>query len=155
MSVATVETSRTLPYAPDDLCRLVGDVRAYPAFIPWLRSIRVTEERPYGSGWEGAAEAAVGWRGLSEKFATTVRCDPERGEVDVGLLRGPFKSLRNRWRFSPAPNGGAHVKFWIAYEFKNPVLQALAAANREHAAARILAAFEGEAKRRFGKRANS
>ncbi len=149
MALAVVETETRLPYQPADLCKLVGDVRAYPRFIPWLKSIRVVEEKRIGEGWEGLAEAEVGWRAIAETFATHVRCSPEEGAVEVKLARGPFRRLENRWRFEHAPQG-ARIKFWIAYEFKNPLLQALAAANRDHAARRILSAFEAEAHRRFG-----
>jgi coenzyme Q-binding protein COQ10 len=45
---------------------------------------------------------------------------------------------------------GARVRFWISYQFKNPLLQAAAAANRERLAARIMGAFEKEARRRLG-----
>lgn len=150
MAAVIIEKERRLPYAPADLCKLVGDVRAYPRFIPWLQHIDVLQETPRGEGWEGVAEARVGWKGFSERFATKVVCAPERGELDVTLVRGPFKSLINRWRFAPTPEGGALVRFWIAYEFKNPILQGLAAANRTHAAQRILHAFEREAHRRLG-----
>lgn len=148
MAATVVEAERRLPYPAKDLCVLVGDVRAYPSFIPWLKSLRVTQENRIGEGWRGVAEAIVGWRAITEKFATRVRCEPETGEVDVSLVRGPLKTLENRWRFVDAPDG-AHIRFSIAYEFKNPVLQKLVAANRETITNRILAAFEGEAHKRF------
>ncbi len=44
MSRTSLEAERILPYAPADLCRLVGDVRAYPEFIPWLQRLRVIKE---------------------------------------------------------------------------------------------------------------
>src|SRR5262245_42196146 len=128
MSAMIVETERRLPYDPEALCRLVGDVRAYPAFIPWLKHIRILQELRRGEGWEGVAEASVGWRGINERFATKVLCSPETGTVEVTLVRGPFKTLHNRWRFAKLEEGGALVRFWIAYEFKNPILQAIAAA---------------------------
>jgi len=48
---------------------------------------------------------------------------------------------------------GAIVRCRIVYEFKNPFLQALVAANRAIVAERIMKAFEDEARRRFGARA--
>lgn len=151
MALATIEAQRRFPYSPDDLCRLVGDVTSYPRFIPWVKTLSVESaaERP-GGGWEGLARAVVGWRSVTERFATYVRCAPERGEVEVRLAEGPFKSLENHWTFQPAPGGGSFVHFRIAYEFKNPILQALASVNRRIAADRIIAAFEAEAQRRFG-----
>jgi coenzyme Q-binding protein COQ10 len=150
MARANIHAERILPYRPADLCRLVGDVREYPKFIPWLKRLRVTKEEPRPEGgWEGVAEAVVGWKAITEHFATNVRCEPAKGEVDVSLVSGPFHALDNTWRFEPHENG-ARVRFWIAYHFKNPVLQALVAANRDKLAERIMGAFEREAQRRLG-----
>ena len=151
MSRTTIEARRTLPYACADLCRLVGDVRAYPEFIPFLTSLRVTEERPKPEGgWEGVAEAVVGWKAITERFATRVRCEPAKGEVDVALVKGPLHALENKWRFVANADGGADVRFWISYHFKNPLLQAAISANKDKLASRIMQGFEKEAKRRLG-----
>ena len=37
--------TRVLPYAPDQLFALVGDVEHYPAFVPWVTSMRVSNLR--------------------------------------------------------------------------------------------------------------
>jgi len=151
LSVTIIEAERVLPYAPADLCRMVGDVRSYPRFIPWLKSLHIHNETPLpDGGWTGVAEAAVGWKAFHVRFSTKVSCAPARGDVDVDLVRGPFKALENRWRFADDGQGGALVKFWIAYEFKLPILQAAASANRDLAAKKIMAAFEAEARRRLG-----
>lgn len=147
-----LSAERVLPYAPADLCRLVGDVRAYPHFIPWLMDLRVVKEEPRPEGgWEGVAEATVGWKAIRERFATSVRCEPAKGEVDVALVSGPFHALDNSWRFEPHENG-ARVRFSISYQFKNPVLQAIVAANKDRVAGRVMNAFEKEARRRLGRR---
>jgi coenzyme Q-binding protein COQ10 len=78
-----------------------------------------------------------------------VRCEPETGEVEVALVQGPLHSLQNKWWFRPHEKG-AHVRYWIAYEFKNALLQAAISANRDKLAGRIMAAFETEARRRLG-----
>lgn len=151
MSRTTIEAERILPYAPADLCRLVGDVRAYPEFIPWLQSLRVVKEEPRDEGgWEGVATAIVGWKAITERFSTTVRCEPAKGEVDVALVSGPFHALDNRWRFEPHEKG-AKVRFWISYQFKNPLLNAVVSANKDKVAARVMGAFEREAKKRLGR----
>ncbi len=150
MARTIIEAERVLPFAPADLCRLVGDVRVYPQFVPFLQRLRVTKEEPREEGgWEGVAEAEVGWQAIKVTFATSVRCEPAKGEVEVALVKGPLHSLNNRWWFRPHENG-AHVRYWIAYEFKNPVLQAAISVNKDKLASRIMEAFEREAKRRLG-----
>ncbi len=149
MARTIIEAERILPYDPGDLCRLVGDVRVYPEFVPFLKRMRVTKEEPReDGGWEGVAEAEVGWQAIKVMFSTSVRCEPAKGEVEVALVKGPLHSLANRWWFKPHETG-AHVRYWIAYEFKNPVLQAAISANRDKLASRIMSAFEREAKRRL------
>jgi coenzyme Q-binding protein COQ10 len=151
VSRTVIEAERILPYAPADLCRLVGDVRAYPEFIPWLQSLRVVKEEPRDEGgWEGVATAIVGWKAITERFSTSVRCEPAKGEVDVALVSGPFHALDNRWRFEPHEKG-AKVRFWISYQFKNPLLNAVVSANKDKVAARVMGAFEREAKKRLGR----
>lgn len=150
MARTVIEAERILPYAPDDLCRLVGDVRVYPEFVPFLQTMRIKSEEPLpNGGWKGVAEADVGWQAIKVTFATSVRCEPAKGEVEVGLVKGPLHSLANRWWFKPHEKG-THVRYWIAYEFKNPVLQAAISANKDKLASRIMMAFEREAKRRLG-----
>lgn len=152
MARTTIQAERILPYAPADLCRLVGDVREYPKFIPWLQSLSVVKEEPRpDGGWEGVATAVVGWKAITERFSTSVRCEPAKGEVDVALVSGPLHALDNTWRFEPHEKG-ARVRFWISYQFKNPLLQTVVASNRDRLAGRIMAAFEREAHRRLGGR---
>ena len=149
MPRTVIEAERVLPFAPEDLCRLVGDVRVYPEFVPFLKRMRVVKEEPRdGGGWEGVAEAEVGWQAIRVTFATSVRCEPAKGEVEVALVKGPLHSLSNRWWFKPHENG-AHVRYWIAYEFKNPVLQAAISVNKDKLTSKIMEAFEREAKRRL------
>ena len=149
MPRTVIEAERILPYAPADLCRLVGDVRVYPEFVPFLKSMRVTKEEPREEGgWAGIAEAEVGWQAIKVMFSTTVRCEPAKGEVEVGLVKGPLHSLANKWWFKPHEKG-AHVRYWIAYEFKNAILQAAISANKDKLAGRIMQAFEREARRRL------
>jgi coenzyme Q-binding protein COQ10 len=54
----------------------------------------------------------------------------------------------NRWRFAPNPSGTA-VEFFIDFEFRNFVLQALADANKGYAIRRLVDAFVAEAERRY------
>ena len=68
--------SRVLPYTPDQLFGLVGDVDRYPEFVPWITSMRTWNARTLGEGVESVdAEAGVGFSFLRERFATRVHRD--------------------------------------------------------------------------------
>jgi coenzyme Q-binding protein COQ10 len=144
-----IETERRLPYPPELLAELVGDVRRYPEFIPWIQHLTITDEADGETDWSAVAHVQVGWRNFTERFSTAVRMNKSAGEVDVSLVRGPLRSLENAWRFVSDGAGGSLVRFSIAYDFRNPILNAVLAANRERAISRIMSAFEAEAARRY------
>jgi coenzyme Q-binding protein COQ10 len=139
-----------LPYTPEQLFELVGDVAAYPDFVPWIEAMRVWNQREEEAGVTGLdAEARVRFAVLRERFSTHVRRDAGRREITVQLLQGPFRRLLNRWRF--APHGqGTEVQFEIDFEFKSRLLQTLLAANFSHAVSRLIDCFEARARALYG-----
>ncbi|MFC3070046.1 type II toxin-antitoxin system RatA family toxin [Phenylobacterium soli] len=140
-----------LPYTPDQLFRLVGDVAAYPEFVPWLTSMRTWNQRHLSEGVEAVdAEAGVGFAFLKERFATRVRRDAQNRQIDVSLLSGPFRKLENRWRFLDAGHGCTRVEFDIDFQFKSRLLEALLTANFSHAVDRLMSCFEDRAKSLYG-----
>lgn len=154
--------SRTLdlPYRPQDLFDLVSDVGRYPDFVKWLRRLVILSEQETDTEWRGRAEATVGFLNFTESFITDVVARrPSSGagsddvaspvwSIDVSLVRGPFRKLRNAWRFQPSSTG-ARVDFRIEFEFRNFVLQGLADANRDYAVSRLIESFTDEAARRY------
>lgn len=138
---------KVLPYSPDQLFRLVGDVDAYPDFVPWIQSMRTWNARLDGEGVSLVdAQAGVGFSFLKEKFSTRVRRDAVARQIDVQLLSGPFKHLANRWRFVEADGGATKMEFDIDFEFKSRLLSGMLAANFHHAVDKLMACFEGRAK---------
>ena len=141
----STRVTRFLPHRPDDLFALVGDVEAYPEFVPWVSSMRVWNRIEQEEGVRTVdAEAKVGFAFVREAFATRVRMDARQRTIDVELLYGPFKRLKNRWRFLPDAKG-CQVVFEIDFAFKSRILDALLAANMRHAAERLIACFEERA----------
>ena len=141
----THHVERILPYTPDQLFTLVGDVRRYPEFVPWVTTLSATEPQAVGEGIDRLeAEAAVGFSFLSERFATSVRRDVPGRSIEVGLLRGPFRRLSNRWRFEPHPRG-TRVVFDIDFQFRTRLLDLVLAANFDRAVDKLIACFEARA----------
>jgi coenzyme Q-binding protein COQ10 len=142
--------TRIMPYAPEQLWALVGDIEHYPDFVPWLTSMRIWNPRSEGEGVTLVdAEASVGFSFLREKFATRVRRDETARTVSVGLLYGPFRRLANNWRFSQHPLGSL-VEFDIDFEFKSRLLDALLAANFHRAVDKLIGCFDARARALYG-----
>lgn len=139
-----------MPYTPEQMAALVADVRHYPDFVPWITSMRVWNEREESEGVSVLdAEAGVGFAFLTEKFSTWVRYDRNAPKVEVGLLRGPFKHLKNRWEFFPDPQG-TRLEFMIDFAFKSKMLDMMLSANFDLAVRKLIECFEAEAQRRYG-----
>jgi coenzyme Q-binding protein COQ10 len=143
------QLTRVLPYTPEQLFELVGDVQRYPEFVPHLKSIRVWDVREEEAVTTLKAEAAVGFAVFNERFATTVRRDRANLAIDVGLLSGPFRKLENTWRFRPHPEG-AEVAFVIDFAFRSRILDAVLQANFQRGVDRIIAGFDARARQLYG-----
>ena len=139
-----------LPYTPDQLFALVGDVERYPEFVPWITSMRTWNPRTLAERVETVdAEAGVGFSFLKERFATRVHRDARERLIDVKLLSGPFRRLTNRWRFLEDP-AGTRIEFDIDFQFKSRLLEGLLTANFHHAVERLMGCFEDRAKALYG-----
>jgi coenzyme Q-binding protein COQ10 len=142
--------TRQLPYPAGALFDLVGDVEAYPRFVPWLSDLSTSNRRLDGGGVTVLdAEARVKFAFLRERFSTRVRLDRPRLAIDVALLSGPFRRLENHWRFEPNMRG-TQLAFDIDFEFRSHLLDHLLAANFERAAARLVDCFERRAAELYG-----
>jgi coenzyme Q-binding protein COQ10 len=128
----------------------VGEVAAYPDFVPWITSMRTWNARALGEGVDSLdAEAGVGFSFLKEPFSTRVTRDANAQTIAVALLSGPFRKLSNRWAFHEDP-GGTRVEFDIDFQFKARLLDALLAANFHHAVDRLMGCFEARARALYG-----
>ena len=74
--MSLLEVERRVSHRAEDLFDLVGDVKRYPDFIPWIKAMRVTEAREQGPlKIRFLAEALVGFKMIRERFATWVARD--------------------------------------------------------------------------------
>ena len=141
---------RLLPYTPAQIFELVGDVERYPDFVPWLKSLKVSNRRPGGEGITLLdAEADVGFSVIHERFSTLVKLDAPALAIDVDLISGPFRKLENRWRFAPH-GAGTQVDFRIDFEFKSRLLQGVLSVNFHRAVDRLIGCFDERAKALYG-----
>ena len=70
--------------------------------------------------------------------------DAEARTIAVSLLHGPFKALKNHWRFEP-DEAGTKLSFSIDFTFKSRLLDTLLHANMDRAVDKLIACFEARA----------
>ena len=145
--------TKVLPYTPDQLFQLVGDIARYPEFVPWLTSMRTWNEQALEPGVSSVdAEAGVGISVIRERFTTRVLRDANQRLIAVSLIRGPFRALNNSWLFRPHPDG-TQIEFSIDFEFKSRLLDSFLHANMDRAIGKLIACFEARAKILYGAQA--
>jgi coenzyme Q-binding protein COQ10 len=136
--------SRTVPYRADQLFDLVADVAAYPQFLPWCVGARIRSR----SETELVADLTIGFGPFRESFTSRVTL-ARPGDIRVTYENGPFRYLKNEWRFAPAP-GGCRVDFSVDFEFRSRLLQAAIGVVFDQAVRRMVAAFMTRARRVYG-----
>ena len=93
----------------------------------------------------------VGYHAIRETFTSRVTLRPERKEIDVVKIDGPFAYLANRWRFRDV-SGGCEVHFYIDYAFASRMLALLMGTLFDKAVRKYTDAFEARARTLYGER---
>jgi coenzyme Q-binding protein COQ10 len=137
-----------MPFAADDLLALVSDVAAYPKFLPWIKATRISALRDGADASYFIGEAIIGYKAFRAQFSTHVDIDKVARSVTTRLIKGPFKSLGCVWTFKPSPSGTL-VDLVLDFEFSEPFLANLLAANMDNAVGKLIRAFTAEAERRY------
>jgi coenzyme Q-binding protein COQ10 len=141
-----VHTERKiLPFKPEEIFELVGDVARYPEFLPWCTGARLRERQPTSTGETMVADLMIGFKMVREKFTSRVDLDRANLRIDVTYLQGPFKTLQNHWSFSATPEGTCQIDFHLEFEFSSLLLQKLIGVLFHEAVRRMVAAFETRA----------
>ena len=142
--------TKHLPYTPEQLFTLVGDVGRYAEFLPWVVAVRVRSS----TETETIADLVVGFNAFKERFTSKVtKQAPDR--ITVDYIEGPLKYLKNEWRFEPAPGGGSNVYFSVDFAFKSRIFETIAGQMFDRALRRMTGAFEARAAELYGSGSSS
>ena len=132
--------SRLVPYPAELMYGVVADVEHYPQFLPWVVALRVLSRAEDTL----TAEMAVGYSAFRERYTSRIDLDEAAHTIAVIAIKGPFRQLDNRWRFTPEESG-CRIDFSIVFEFRNPLLQAAAGKAFEKVVRKMTDAFVARA----------
>jgi len=141
---------RDMPYSAQQMYDLVADVASYPKFLPWTAAARIRKRAPIEDGEVLDADLVISFKLFRERFGSRVTLRPKVWSIGVEYLDGPFKYLNNHWKFTPLPDGGCQVDFFVDFEFKSAILQAVIGVVFNEAMLRIVRAFETRAAELYG-----
>ena len=135
---------KKVAYSPEQMFDLVADVAQYPKFLPWCVGARVRSRTDNVL----IADLSIGFGPFRETFTSRVVLD-RPGEIKVSYENGPFRYLRNIWRFLPDPDG-CEIDFFVDFEFKSRLLQVAIGAVFHEAVRVMVGAFQKRAQQVYG-----
>jgi coenzyme Q-binding protein COQ10 len=138
---------RILRYSTEQMFDLVADVRRYPEFLPWCVGARVLSR----TDDELVADLTIGFRMFRETFRSRVTLE-RPNELRVTYENGPFRYLNNTWKFKPVPQG-CEIDFFVDFEFRSQLLQAVIGVVFNEATRVMVRSFERRAMALYGRRA--
>lgn len=117
--VSSVERSALVPYSAKQMYDLVNDTACYPQFVPYCTQAVVHYS------CENAQEATLHFAkgAIKTSFTTRNRLIPER-QIEVHLVRGPFKRLTGIWEFIALDEHACRVQLNLEFELSNPLFRA-------------------------------
>lgn len=145
------KTTRQVPYSATQMYDLVADVARYPEFLPLCEALNIRQRTETTDGKRHlVADMTCGYKAIRETFTTQVTLDEAHRFIHVEYIDGPFRYLKNDWRFEPTANG-CRVHFHIDYALKSAMLGLLVGAMFDKAFRRFSVAFEARAAKVYGR----
>lgn len=141
--------SKILPYSAKEMFDLVIDIEKYSEFLPWCKNARIISKI---SPENIQAELLINFKNFFEKYTSDVQfARLENGEyfVDVVAIKGPFKSLINKWQFIPIDQNQCLVEFYLEFEFNSKILSKMFSTIFHNATQKMMNAFEDRAKKLY------
>ena len=137
---------RILPYSNKQMYNIVIDIKKYPEFLPWCIS---AEE--YGSNKNKfKAELEIGFNHIKESFLSEII--PLYPDIIISkAISGPFRILKNEWKFTEEKNNTCEVELNIEFQFKSMILHNLIGKVFEYSSRKMINAFEERAKQLYEK----
>ncbi|MFZ2988948.1 type II toxin-antitoxin system RatA family toxin [Ideonella sp.] len=147
-----VKKSVLLWYSAAEMYRLVTDVVAYPAFLPWCERGEILEQREDGV----TARIHLAYAGVRHAFTTRNTHTVDR-EVLVRLVDGPFSTLEGAWQFVPLGRPGheaeaCRIEFDLRYAFSSRSLELVLSPVFDRVANTFVDSFVARAEQVYGQR---
>ena len=146
------QTRKRVPYTAEEMFDLVAEIERYPDFLPWCAALRIVSRQERKAQEILLADMVVSYSVFRDQFRSRVTLAKPVMTIDTDYVHGPFRELKNHWRFSENQDGGSVVEFKIEFEFRNPVLQATAHSVFEQVFLRMADAFVARAEEVYGRR---
>jgi len=130
-----------LPYTDKQLFKLVISVENYSEFLPWCIDSEIIKKRKKSFD----ADLIIGYNSFNEVFRSRVSyLKPQ--EINVEMVHGPFKYMRNLWNFKETRGDQCELFFEVEFEFDNKFFELILGSFFKRASYKMVKAFEERAR---------
>lgn len=145
--MAQLERSALLRFSAEAMYQLIGDIEAYPQFLPGCTAACIEQ----CDGELLRARLSFRVKGLSDSFATENRLE-SGSRIHMRLVDGPFRQLAGAWEFLPLAEDACKVTLRLTLEFGNRVLESTLSPWLDRAVNGLIDAFRLRAEALHGRR---
>jgi coenzyme Q-binding protein COQ10 len=142
--MSTASIKKIIPCKKNQLIEMVLDIEKYPEFVPWCIEGNISDKNESEDLITFNGYLKVGKSLLNETFSSQVSYYKEKDKIIVTNLEGPLKHLKNEWIFKEV-NNATQLEFFINFELKNPILNAIMKRSFELGLNKIAKSFEERA----------
>jgi coenzyme Q-binding protein COQ10 len=149
--MASLRETKIMQFSAKQIYDLVIDIEKYSEFLPWCKKSQIIQRINYNNL---QAELLINFKNFFEKYTSDVHFGIlENGDyfVDVIAIKGPFKSLVNKWRLTEINEKECLVDFYLEFEFNSKMLSAMLSTIFASATQKMIFAFEQRAKELYVK----
>ena len=142
--MSTASIKKIISCKKKQLIEMVLDIEKYPEFVPWCIEGKMYNKKECNDLIIFNGDLKVGKSFLNETFSSHVSYYKEKDKIIVTNLDGPLKHLKNEWTFKEV-NNATQLDFFIDFELKNPILDAIMKKSFELGLNKIAESFEKRA----------
>lgn len=144
------KTTRRVKHSAQNMYDLVADIESYPQFVPLCDALVIRSRENSDNGQVLMADMTVAYKILRETFRSKVQMNAEAAEITTEAVQGPFRNMKNTWKFISVDENSCDVEFSISYEFRTFALQMLVGGLFDKVFRKFSGAFETRADEIYG-----
>ena len=140
--------TRRVNFTPAQIFAVVADVGSYKEFLPLVERSTVRNRKPAVDDYESFhADLVIGYKkmGIHESFSSQVETSRVNLSVNAVSSGKAVKKLISSWQITAVEENRADITFAVDYEMKSHLLQMLLSGMFDHAARKVMGAFEARA----------
>ena len=144
--------TRRVNFTPAQIFAVVADVASYKDFLPLVERSTVRNRKPAVDDYDSFhADLVIGYKkmGIHESFSSQVETSLANLSVSAVSSGNAVKMLISSWQITAADDNKSDITFAVDYEMKSHLLQMLLSGMFDHAARKVMGAFEARAEKLY------